>query len=136
MEVTQFIMQYNAKIKGKELSIEEDLNVISNMIHPKKYISFARKKEIVMDIIKSTIIQDDNLNILYDGCDKYLHTVIVLLNEYTDLNVNEKGYDQICASNLLNKIIATFGQEYEVVIGMLDIYMEQLELKHIDIRKW
>ena len=136
MEITQFIMQYNAKIKGKSLNEEEDLKIISNMIHPKKYLSFSKKKNIVQDIIKNTIIQDDNLNIMYDGCEKYLYTIITLINEYTDLNIDEKGYDQICANRLLHKIIASFGEEYDVVIGMIDIYMEELELKHIDIRKW
>lgn len=136
MEVVQFIMQYNAKIKGKELSEDEDLKLISNMIRPKKYINFSMKKSIAQNIIKKTIIQDENLNIKYDGCDKYLCTIITLINEYTDLNIDEKGYDQICANRLLNKIIATFGEEYEVIIGILNIYMEELELKHIDIREW
>ena len=124
MEVTQFIMQYKAKIKGKELSKEEDLKLISDMIRPMKYIGFSRKKQIAKNIIKNTVFQDDNLDIKYDGCDKYLHTIITLINEYTDLNINEKGYDQICAERLLNKVIATFGEEYEVVIDILNIYMK------------
>lgn len=136
MEVIQFIMQYNAKIKGKVLSDDEDLKLISNMIHPKEYLGFSKKKSIAKNIIKKTVSQDENLNIKYDGCDKYLHTIITLINEYTDLNIDEKGYDQICAHKLLNKIIATFGEEYEVVIGILNVYMEELELKHIDIREW
>lgn len=136
MEVIQFIMQYNAKNKGKNLSEDEDLKLISSMIRPKEYLSFSKKKSIAKSIIKKTVIQDENLNITYDGCDKYLYTIITLLNEYTDLNIDENGYDQICANRLLNKIIATFGDEYEVMIGMLNVYMEELELKHIDIREW
>lgn len=136
MEVTQFIMQYKAKTKNKEMHEDEVLRLISDMIRPKKYIKFSRKKQIAQNIIKNTVVQDENLNITYDGCDKYLHTVITLINEYTDLNIDEKGYDQICADRLLNKIIATFIEEYEVMIGILNIYMEQLELKHINIKEW
>lgn len=136
MEVIQFIMQYKAKTKGKELTKEEELALISNMIHPKSYIPISKKKEIVKDIIKQTVIQDDNLNIKYDGCDKYLITMMRFINEYTDLHVDEKGYDQICAERLLNKIIATFGEEYDVILGIMNVYMEDLEFKHIDIRGW
>ena len=136
MEVIQFIMQYKSKTKGKQLSEDEDLKLISDMIQPKEYLGFSNKKDIAKNIIKKTITQDEHLNIKYDGCDKYLHTVITLIKEYTNLNIDEKGYDLICANRLLNKIIATFGEEYEVIIGILNIYMEELELKHIDIREW
>lgn len=136
MEVTQFVMQYKARVKNKELSQEEDIKLISDMLHTKKYIGISKKKSIVQNIIKSTVTQDDYLDIKYDGCDKYLYTIITLINEYTDLNIDEKGYDQICSNELLNKVVATFGVEYEIIMGIMNEYMEQLVLKQIDIRGW
>lgn len=136
MEVNQFIMQYKAKTNNKELSQEADFKIISEMLHTKKYIGISKKKSIVQSIIKNTIVQDDSLDIKYDGCDKYLYTIITLINEYTDLHIDEKGYDQICSNGLLNKVISTFGTEYEIIMGIMNEYMEQLVLKQIDIRGW
>ena len=136
MEVTQFVMQYNAKTRDKNLTENEQIDIIEHMSRPKSYISLSKKKEIVKSIIKNTIKQDDDLNINYDGCDKYLLTVIRLINEYTDLNIDEKGYDQICANGLLNLVIGSFGKEYEIIMGIMNLYMEQLTLKQIDIRGW
>lgn len=136
MEVVQFIMQYKAKLKNKQIDEDEEFKIICDMIRPKKYISFSKKKEIAHNIIKQTVTQDENLNVVYDGCDKYLYTIISLINAYTDLNINENGYDQICSERLLNKIIATFGEEYDVMIGILNVYMEQLESKTINIKEW
>lgn len=136
MEVIQFIMQYEAKVKGKNLSIEEDIALISSMIKTKKYINISKKKKIIQDIIKNTIMQDDNLNITYDGCDKYLYTMIKLISEYTDLNMNEQGYDLLCSHGLLSKVMNTFAIEYDIVIGIMDIYMDELTLKQLNIRGW
>ena len=136
METTQFVMQYNAKVRNKNLTEKEHIDIVTQMIHPKSYISISKKKEIVQNIIKETIKQDDELNIIYDGCDKYLITMIFLINEYTDLNIDEKGYDQICANGLLDLVINSFGSEYETIMGIMNLYMEQLVLKQIDIRGW
>lgn len=136
MECLSLVTNYKNKIKNKEnLSIEESIEIIKKIVKPKKYISFKEKQKIIIQILKKIITYDDFDNLLYNSCEKYATFIADLLSVYTDLRVDEHSYDILCSNNLLNIVIGSLGSEYDICLGIMEMYMDDLEHKRIDLRK-
>ena len=52
--------------------------------------------------------------------------MITLINTYTDLNIDENGYDVLCGNGVLEYVLSSFSKEYEVFMGIMNLYMESL----------
>lgn len=128
MNAEQFVMIFiqKTKTKIKELKENEIISIVSNIIHPKKYIKIRDKQKIVEDIILKTVSQGEHLELYYNSFDKYLLTMITLINTYTDLNIDENGYDVLCGNGVLEYVLSSFSKEYEVFMGIMNLYMESL----------
>lgn len=136
MKCAEFVNIYNLKTKNKaELTDEERINIISNLIHPKKYISIQNKQDLVLDILKRIIQITDDGKLLYNSCEKYVLFITTLLSTYTDLSIDETSYDILCSNNLLNYTIASLGSEYDICLGIMEMYMDDLEHGRIEFRK-
>lgn len=135
METIQFVMQFNAKLKGKEVSDSDKVDIIANMLHVKKYISIREKLKLVKDIISETVKYDNVTDkFIYNSFEKDLATIITLIKNYTDLNnFNETSYDLLCSNSLLDYVIASFGKEYGIFLGVMNTYMQDLESKRISL---
>lgn len=131
MEVIQFTMQYNAKTKDKDLNDYEKISIIKKMLNVKKYMSVRKKEDMIKKIIKTFITYDGKLR--YSSFEKDLNTIICLIKEYTDLNIDENGYDLLCKEDLLEYVIGSFGKEYEICLGIMNTYMQDIELERIKL---
>lgn len=136
MECLSLVTNYRSKTKNKEnLSIEENIDIVKKLIHPKKYISFREKQKIIVSILKKIISYSEDGLLLYNSCDKYVTFINELLSVYTDLRIDEYSYDILCSNELLNIVIGSLGTEYDVCLGIMEMYLEDLEHKRIDLRK-
>ena len=133
MECIELISIYNQKTKNKpDLSDEERIKIIKDLIHPKKYMSFKRKQEVILDVLKSVVIISDN-KIFYNSCNKYISFINTILSVYTDLNIDETSYDILCSNNILNYTIGSLGSEYDICLGIMEMYMDDLEHNRIEL---
>lgn len=135
MDCISFVNQFNLRTKGKELSQEEQLKLISNLIHPKKYIGIMEKEKFVISILKETIKITPN-GFLINSFTKYLLFLTKIITLYTDLVVDIDGYDLLCNYDLLDKVLATFGKEYEVCLGIMNTYLDDINSQKIDINEF
>lgn len=136
MECLSLYTNYNSKIRNKEnISMEESIEIVKKLINPKKYISFNEKQKIIISILKKVISYSEEDLLLYNNCDKYLKFVTTILSVYTDLRIDEYSYDILCSKGLLNIVIGSLGSEYDICLGIMEMYIEDLEHKRIDLRK-
>ena len=133
MEVIQFVMQFKAKVQGKEITDKDKIDIVSKMLNVKSYISIRGKQQLVKDIIYATVSYDNTTDkFVYNSFEKDLITIITLIKNYTELNnFNEEGYDLLCKNNLLDYVIGAFGKEYGIFLGVMNTYMQDLESKRI-----
>ena len=73
--------------------------------------------------------------ILYNSCDKYVLFINTLLSIYTDLDIDENSYDILCSNNMLNYTIGALGSEYDVCLGIMEMYMDDIEHERIEFGK-
>lgn len=136
MECLSLYTNYSNKIKNKDnISTEESIEIIKKLIHPKKYISFDEKQKIIISVLKKVISYSEEGALLYNSCDKYIKFITTLLSVYTDLRIDEYSYDILCSKGLLNIVIGALGTEYDICLGIMEMYIEDLEYKRIDLRK-
>lgn len=135
MNCIELVNIYNIKTKNKiELQDEEKIKIIQDLIHPKKYINFKNKQDIILDILSKVVHISDN-KILYNSCDKYVLFINTLLSIYTDLDIDENSYDILCSNNMLNYTIGALGSEYDVCLGIMEMYMDDIEHERIEFGK-
>lgn len=134
MECIELVNIYNQKTKNKpDLSDEERIVIIQKLIHPKKYISFKNKQTLVSNILSNVVKFSDDGRLLYNSCDKYILFITTLLSKYTDLLIDENSYDILCSNNMLNLTIGALGSEYDICLGIMEMYMSDLEHKRINL---
>lgn len=127
---------YNIKTKNKsELKDEEKIKIIQDLIHPKKYINFKSKQDLILEILSQVIRISDDDKILYNSCEKYVLFINTLLSVYTDLDIDENSYDILCSNNILNYTIGALGSEYDVCLGIMEMYIDDIEHKRIEFGK-
>jgi len=135
MECIQLANIYNQKVKNKpDLSDEEKIKIIKDLIHPKKYITFKKKQEIILDVLYKVVKVSDG-NILYNSCDKYVSFINIMLSTYTDLNINETSYDILCSNDILNYTLGSLGSEYDICLGIMEMYIDDLEHNRIEWKR-
>jgi len=127
---------YNIKTKDvKDLTDEKRIEIIKNLIHLKKYISFKKKQDMILDILNKVVHISESGDLLYNSCEKYVLFITTLLSVYTDLDVDENSYDILCSNNLLNYTIGALGSEYDICLGIMEMYMDDLEHKRIKLER-
>ena len=135
--INYFITNYNMKVKNSSLQdnelIEFKFKTIENILHPIKYISFNKKQEIAKKIIKSIAVRDENRKIIYNSCDKYYRSITTLLSEYTDLKIEDDSFDLLLKNDILPYIVSYIGKDYEVALGVIDMYMDDILSERIQL---
>lgn len=106
-----------------KMSEEETVAEVAKTLDVKEYLSLAKKKDIIDAVIKYSLRFEDEIYKI-DGIAKYVGIVVAAVDTYTNLEFGddiEAIYDELSASKLLPLIIATFKDEYELLLGMLDL---------------
>ena len=136
MECLALVTNYKSKIKNKEnITVEESIEIVKKLIHPKKYISFKEKQKIIISILKKIIFYSEENYLIYNSCEKYVVFINNIISVYTDLRIDEYSYDILCSNGLLNIVIGSLGTEYDVCLGIMEMYITDLEQKRLDLRK-
>lgn len=127
---------YKLKTKNKDnMSDDDKIKIIRDLIHPQKYLSFKKKQDLILDVLNKVVNISDGGQLLYNSCDKYVLFITTLLSVYTDLDIDEKSYDELCSNYILNYTIGSLGSEYDICLGIMEMYMDDLEHKRIKLRK-
>ncbi len=118
MKVSQFITLYKVRTKNMDISPDNVIKVVEELVHPKNYISFDNKCKLVEETIKSV------QNFQYKTARRYRQFVINLIAVYTDLEMDEKGFDELSETRLLDIVLSTFQSEYQICTGIMTMYLD------------
>lgn len=136
MECIELVNIYKVKTKNKpDLGDEDRIRIIRDIIHPKNYISFQKKQDLILDILNKVVTISEDGELIYNSCKKYVVFITTLLSIYTQLNIDENSYDVLCSNNLLNYTIGALGSEYDICLGIMEMYMDDLENGRISLGK-
>lgn len=115
MKIREFIEAYNT------MSVKSTA-ALTKMLEIKPYIPVMRKRTLA-EIIFNAVTSVENNIIVVDSLNKYICFTMLMITEYTNLEftVDENGlstpealeeYDELCANNLINPILACFADDY------------------------
>lgn len=136
MECLSLVTNYQSKIKNKDdLTIDDCIETMKKIIRPKNYLSFTEKENLVLSILKKIISYSDEGKIQYNSCKKYITFILDMLSVYTNLRIDKYSYDILCSNNLLNIVIGSLGSEYDICLGIMEMYIDDLEHNRIDLRR-
>ena len=121
-----------SKIPEDERTQETKIEAMKQSLRIRSYLSFNQKQDLVKKVISQTITKADG-RIIYNSCEKYIAFVNALLSSYTDLDVQPNTYDMLCSNDLLNLVVAAIGSEYELCLGVMEMYMSDLEAGRISL---
>ena len=133
MKINEFIEMYE---KNPRINLEEKLEV-------NKYIGIMHKQKIatlVLDNCTSMIDGEIHIN----SIDKYILFIIAVIGAHTNLEFvceeNENygsidGYDALCESGLLVKVIDTFKDDYVACQEVLNMMTSDRLQNHITFEK-
>ena len=121
MNVNAFITMYNQRMK-KHYGYTEELVVdtVRDLIKPKAYLSFDDKLKLVDRTFDMTHRSS------HPAADRYRYFVILLIDAYTLLEVNDviKSFDILSENHLLDIILSTFEYEYKVCANLMSMCLD------------
>ena len=126
MKVQELLMN----IKNKEFKLERGLEV-------KKYLPIEVKKTVAQSIIYDCTDNEDGA-IKVDSVQRYLSYVRHMIITHTNLEYADADYDVLCSTecadtNLLNAIMACFGDDAQectrILNLMMDDYMQEMTIE-------
>lgn len=129
ISVDMFIKTYKANSKAKDKTFEEFLQKHIT----KKYIPFMDKVAICGSIVKVTCHKKEGERefIRFDSPTRYLIFVMKLIENYTDIELNDENvvadYDKLNEIGAINTLIATIPEnEYTEFSTILNMKMDDL----------
>ena len=102
-----FIAIFNTRIKNADKSQEKILNTVSDLIKPKKYISYDNKLKIVDLTLEQTADSK------HPTADRYRQFICNLISAYTEINMDLKAFDLLSENKMIDIILSSFEDEYE-----------------------
>ena len=109
-------MVYNTKLKHiSNITPEIVMQTVSNLIKPVGYIPFDRK----LDLVIKTI--EDSKSEKYVTAIRYRNFIINLISAYTNIEMDEKGFDLLSENQMLDIILSTFQPEYEICSNLMQM---------------
>lgn len=129
MKVNEFVEKVTKKgyipatVDQQNEKLKKDLEV-------KSYLSIKDKKKLVEQIVDDTIIYDSGL-FKFNGIDQLVYYNMRCIEAYTNLELSddiENDYDLLCQSGLMNKILATFENEYTEILSLLQMQCDYILL--------
>lgn len=127
MKVSEFVKKVNEKgympvvVDQQKAKLKKDLDV-------KDYLSIKEKKELISDIIDTTILYENGVY-KFNGIDQYVTYTMMCIGAYTNLELSddlEEDYDALCKAGVLIKILATFEDEYQSVLTLLQLQCDYI----------
>ena len=111
-------------------TVEQQTEKLKKDLEVKSYLSIKDKKKLVEQIVDDTIIYDSGL-FKFNGIDQLVYYNMRCIEAYTNLELSddiENDYDLLCQSGLMNKILATFENEYTEILSLLQMQCDYILL--------
>lgn len=93
--------------------------IINELIQPKNYLPYDDKIAIAVSTIK------DSIGKTPCAANRKRLFLINLINAYTNLEVDIKGFDLLSQNMFLEPIISTFEYEYKICYDILQMCLEE-----------
>jgi hypothetical protein len=109
-------------------TVEQQNEKLKKDLEVKSYLSIKDKRKLVEQIIDDTIIYDSGL-FKFNGIDQLVYYNMRCIEAYTNLELSddiEDDYDALVSSGLMNKILATFENEYTEVLSLLQMQCDYI----------
>ncbi len=108
MKPNMFVSLFTAKTKNKiKPTSDEILNVITDIIKPVNYIKYDNKLKIIDKCF------DDIKESKHPTADLQKAFVINMISAYTNIEMDNEGFDILSENSLLEIVLSTFKSEYE-----------------------
>lgn len=91
----------------------------------KNYLPISTKKAIIDEVVKNSLITDDNGQLKIDFIGKEVSLNMAILSFYTDLSLEEVDYDTLSENGDLNKIKEDLADEYLFIESMVNNILKQ-----------
>ena len=126
MKVNAFVNVYNSRLKhvGK-ITPELVANIIKDLIKPISHISYDKKIDIANQVIH------DNINAEYPTAMRYRSFIIYLIKAYTNLEIDNDGFDILMNNGLLDLILLTFESEYKMCNTIFQMCVDDYESRRL-----
>lgn len=122
MKVNVLISLYNTKVKHKgKLTSDVVMDTIIDLIKPINYIAYDKKIEIAKRVI------EDNKNKEFPTPNMSRSFIIYLINAYTNIELDEDGFDVLSENKMLDLILSTFESEYKICSTILQMCIDDRE---------
>lgn len=129
MKINEFVEK--ATKKGyMPATVDQQNEKLKKDLAVKSYLSIKDKKKLVEQIVDDTIIYDSGL-FKFNGIDQLVYYNMRCIEAYTNLELSddiENDYDLLCQSGLMNKILATFENEYTEILSLLQMQCDYILL--------
>ena len=124
MKVNAFLTVYNARMKRKnDITKNDIINEISDLIKPVSYIPYDDK----LNIINATI--DQSLNLKYPTANLHRSFIINMISAYTNLEMDNNGFDILSESKILDYIISLFQSEFTICSSLLQMCLDDTKAR-------
>lgn len=127
MKINEFVKK--AMTKGyMPATVDQQNEKLKKDLEVRPYLSIKDKKKLVDRIIDDTIIYDNGL-FKFDGIDQLVCYNMRCIEMYTNLELSEDiedDYDALVSSGLMNKILATFENEYTEVLSLFQMQRDYI----------
>lgn len=129
MKVNEFVEKVTKK-GYMPATVDQQNEKLKKDLEVKSYLSIKDKKKLVEQIVDDTIIYDSGL-FKFNGIDQLVYYNMRCIEAYTNLELSddiENDYDLLCQSGLMNKILATFENEYTEILSLLQMQCDYILL--------
>lgn len=129
MKINEFVKKVTTK-GYMPATVDQQNEKLKKDLEVKSYLSIKDKKKLVEQIVDDTIIYDSGL-FKFNGIDQLVYYNMRCIEAYTNLELSddiENDYDLLCQSGLMNKILATFENEYTEILSLLQMQCDYILL--------
>lgn len=121
MKVNNFITLFNTRTKKGNITSDDALRQIIDLVKPKSYLPYEDKIKLVVETIEET--KD------LKPCWPYRNRlfIIKLLRAYTNLEVNISDYDLLSQNLFIEPLLSTFEREYKICSSIMNNCLAEME---------
>lgn len=124
MKANVFLTVYNTRMKHKNIISKDDiLREISDLIKPVQYIPYDDKLKIVDITIKNS------LDSQFPTANLHRAFIINMISAYTNLEMDNSGFDVLSESKLIDYIISLFQSEFTICSSLLQMCLDDMKAR-------
>ena len=119
VKVNNFITVFNTRVKHRDISEDNLISIIIDLIKPKSYLPYDDKIRLAMSTIEETkdcVPCLPNRNRLF---------IINLIRTYTNLEATVQDFDILSQNMFIEPILSTFEKEYKICSSIMNMCLAE-----------